>query len=73
MEFVVSGQDAVRHRRSWRARRRRSGVLDVDIEALSARLVRLPEWSEISVVCDEWLVVEFYCRCRPSSSPESLR
>jgi small subunit ribosomal protein S4 len=36
--------------------------LDVDIEALSARLVRLPERSEIPVLCDERLVVEFYSR-----------
>ena len=36
--------------------------LDVDIEALSARLVRLPERAEIPVLCDERLVVEFYSR-----------
>ncbi len=36
--------------------------LDVDIKALSARLTRLPERSEILVLCDERLVVEFYSR-----------
>ena len=36
--------------------------LDVDIEALSARLVRLPVRDEIPVICDERLVVEFYSR-----------
>ena len=36
--------------------------LDVDIEALIARLVRLPARAEIPVVCDERLVVEFYSR-----------
>ena len=36
--------------------------LDVDVEALTARLVRLPERAEIPVVCDERLVVEFYSR-----------
>lgn len=36
--------------------------LDVDIEALSALLTRLPERSEIPVLCDERLVVEFYSR-----------
>jgi len=36
--------------------------LDVDIEALTARLVRLPARAEIPVVCDERLVVEFYSR-----------
>jgi small subunit ribosomal protein S4 len=36
--------------------------LDVDIEALSARLVRLPLRDEIPVICDERLVVEFYSR-----------
>ena len=36
--------------------------LDVDIEALTARLVRRPERSEIPVLCDERLVVEFYSR-----------
>jgi small subunit ribosomal protein S4 len=36
--------------------------LDVDIKALSARLTRLPERSEIPVLCDERLVVEFYSR-----------
>ena len=36
--------------------------LDVDIEALSARLTRLHERSEIPVICDERLVVEFYSR-----------
>jgi small subunit ribosomal protein S4 len=36
--------------------------LDVDMEALSARLVRLPERAEIPVICDERLVVEFYSR-----------
>src|SRR5687768_7006815 len=34
--------------------------LDVDIEALTARLVRLPARAEIPVICDERLVVEFY-------------
>jgi small subunit ribosomal protein S4 len=38
------------------------GYLEVDTEALRARLVRLPERSEIPVVCDERLVVEFYSR-----------
>jgi small subunit ribosomal protein S4 len=36
--------------------------LDVDIEALRARLLRLPERAEIPVICDERLVVEFYSR-----------
>lgn len=36
--------------------------LDVDAEALRARLVRLPMRAEIPVVCDERLVVEFYSR-----------
>jgi small subunit ribosomal protein S4 len=36
--------------------------LDVDIETLIARLVRLPARAEIPVVCDERLVVEFYSR-----------
>jgi small subunit ribosomal protein S4 len=36
--------------------------LDVDIEALSARLVWLPERDEVPVICDERLVVEFYSR-----------
>jgi small subunit ribosomal protein S4 len=36
--------------------------LDVDIEALTARLVRRPLRAEIPVVCDERLVVEFYSR-----------
>jgi small subunit ribosomal protein S4 len=36
--------------------------LDVDIQALSARLVRLPERAEVPVLCDERLVVEFYSR-----------
>ncbi len=36
--------------------------LDVDIKALSARLTRPPERSEIPVLCDERLVVEFYSR-----------
>jgi small subunit ribosomal protein S4 len=36
--------------------------LDVDVEALRARLVRLPARSEIPVICDERLVVEFYSR-----------
>ncbi|HEV8648205.1 MAG TPA: 30S ribosomal protein S4 [Actinomycetes bacterium] len=36
--------------------------LDVEIEALKARLVRLPVRAEIPVVCDERLVVEFYSR-----------
>jgi small subunit ribosomal protein S4 len=36
--------------------------LEVDPEALRARLARLPERPEIPVVCDERLVVEFYSR-----------
>ena len=36
--------------------------LDVGLEALIARLVRLPARAEIPVVCDERLVVEFYSR-----------
>ena len=36
--------------------------LDVDLEALTARLVRLPSRAEIPVICDERLVVEFYSR-----------
>jgi small subunit ribosomal protein S4 len=36
--------------------------LDVDIAALTARLVRLPLRAEIPVICDERLVVEFYSR-----------
>ena len=36
--------------------------LDVDIEALTARLVRRPRRPEIPVICDERLVVEFYSR-----------
>jgi small subunit ribosomal protein S4 len=34
--------------------------LDVDLQALKARLVRLPARAEIPVVCDERLVIEFY-------------
>ena len=36
--------------------------LDVDVEGLTARLVRLPVRAEIPVICDERLVVEFYSR-----------
>jgi small subunit ribosomal protein S4 len=36
--------------------------LDVDVRALTARLTRLPQRSEIPVICDERLVVEFYSR-----------
>lgn len=36
--------------------------LEVDAEALKARLVRLPVRAEIPIVCDERLVVEFYSR-----------
>jgi small subunit ribosomal protein S4 len=36
--------------------------LDVDIGALTARLLRLPLRAEIPVICDERLVVEFYSR-----------
>ena len=36
--------------------------LDVDIQALTARLVRSPQRPEIPVICDERLVVEFYSR-----------
>jgi small subunit ribosomal protein S4 len=36
--------------------------LDVDLEALRARLVRLPARAEIPVICDERLVIEFYSR-----------
>jgi small subunit ribosomal protein S4 len=36
--------------------------LDVDIQALTARLVRPPQRPEIPVICDERLVVEFYSR-----------
>jgi small subunit ribosomal protein S4 len=36
--------------------------LDVDLESLRARLVRLPARDEIPVICDERLVVEFYSR-----------
>jgi small subunit ribosomal protein S4 len=36
--------------------------LDVDIQALTARLLRPPLRAEIPVVCDERLVVEFYSR-----------
>ncbi|MFD0854575.1 30S ribosomal protein S4, partial [Actinomadura adrarensis] len=36
--------------------------LEVRHDALAARLVRLPERSEIPVICDEQLVVEHYSR-----------
>jgi small subunit ribosomal protein S4 len=36
--------------------------LEVDADALRARLVRLPVRAEIPTVCDERLVVEFYSR-----------
>lgn len=36
--------------------------LDVDLDALRARLVRLPARAEIPVICDERLVIEFYSR-----------
>lgn len=36
--------------------------LEVDTEALRARLLRAPDREEIPVVCDERLVVEFYSR-----------
>lgn len=36
--------------------------LDVDAEALRARLLRLPVRAEIPVICAERLVVEFYSR-----------
>jgi small subunit ribosomal protein S4 len=36
--------------------------LDVDLETLTAKLVRPPLRAEIPVVCDERLVVEFYSR-----------
>ncbi len=36
--------------------------LEVDRENLRARLLRTPERSEIPVICDESLVVEFYSR-----------
>jgi small subunit ribosomal protein S4 len=36
--------------------------LDADLEALRARLVRLPARAEIPVICDERLVIEFYSR-----------
>jgi ribosomal 50S subunit-recycling heat shock protein len=42
--------------------------LEVDADALRARLVRLPARSEIPVVCDERLVVEFYSGRPPRSS-----
>ncbi|MFJ6167767.1 30S ribosomal protein S4 [Micromonospora orduensis] len=36
--------------------------LDVDLTGLTARLTRLPLRSEVPVVCDEQLVVEYYSR-----------
>jgi small subunit ribosomal protein S4 len=36
--------------------------LDVDLTGLTARLIRLPLRSEVPVVCDEQLVVEYYSR-----------
>jgi small subunit ribosomal protein S4 len=36
--------------------------LQVGMEALTARLLRLPRREEIPVICDERLVVEFYSR-----------
>jgi small subunit ribosomal protein S4 len=36
--------------------------LEVDLENLRVRLLRMPERSEIPVICDESLVVEFYSR-----------
>lgn len=36
--------------------------LDVKIDALQARLVRRPKRSEVPVICEEQLVVEFYAR-----------
>jgi small subunit ribosomal protein S4 len=36
--------------------------LDVNLSDLTARLVRQPTRTEIPVICDEQLVVEFYSR-----------
>ncbi|MBC6460082.1 30S ribosomal protein S4 [Actinomadura sp. HBU206391] len=36
--------------------------LDVRPEALAARLTRVPERSEVPIICDEQLVVEYYSR-----------
>ena len=38
------------------------GWLEADFDALSARVLRLPERREISVPVDEQLIVEFYAR-----------
>lgn len=38
------------------------GYLQVDRDALAATLTRVPERSEVPVICDERLVVEFYNR-----------
>lgn len=48
--------------------------LDVDLQALKARLVRLPARAEIPVICDERLVIEFYSRWRasPATTPHGV-
>lgn len=38
------------------------GYLDVDLDRLRSTLTRLPERSEIPVVCEDQLVVEYYSR-----------
>ncbi|GGM85710.1 30S ribosomal protein S4 [Dactylosporangium sucinum] len=41
---------------------RTAPYLDVDVSGLTARLIRLPLRTEVPVLCDEQLVVEFYSR-----------
>ncbi len=41
---------------------RTAPYLSVDVSGLTARLIRLPLRSEIPVICDEQLIVEFYSR-----------
>lgn len=53
--FVVAAAGA-------HAPERLAPYLDVDLTGLTARLTRLPLRSEVPVVCDEQLVVEYYSR-----------
>ncbi|WP_238015870.1 30S ribosomal protein S4 [Dactylosporangium sp. AC04546] len=41
---------------------RTAPYLDVDVSGLTARLIRLPLRTEVPVLCDEQLIVEFYSR-----------
>ncbi|WP_433533522.1 30S ribosomal protein S4 [Micromonospora sp. CA-263727] len=53
--FVVAAAGA-------HAPERPAAYLDVDLAGLTARLTRLPQRSEVPVICDVQLVVEYYSR-----------